>query len=62
MTGDGPEGGPRRTRWLPAAVFSLFALVALADAVVIEKRDAPGFFESFVEARVDSGMIESAII
>jgi len=26
---------PRRTRWLPAAVFSIFALVALADAVVI---------------------------
>lgn len=26
---------PRRTRWLPAVVFSLFALVVLADAVVI---------------------------
>ena len=27
--------GPRRTRWLPATVFSLFALVVLAEAVVI---------------------------
>ena len=35
MTGDVPEGGPRRTRWLPVTVFSLFALVVLADAVVI---------------------------
>lgn len=35
MRGESNAIEPRRTRWLPAAVFSLFALVALADAVVI---------------------------
>ena len=35
MSGESNAIEPRRTRWLPAVVFSLFALVALADAVVI---------------------------
>lgn len=35
MTGATPRPEPRRSRWLPAAVFSLFALMILADAVVI---------------------------
>jgi hypothetical protein len=35
MSGETNTVEPRRTRWLPAAVFSIFALVALADAVVI---------------------------
>jgi len=35
MSGETSAIEPRRTRWLPAAVFSIFALVALADAVVI---------------------------
>jgi len=35
MTGDPPVREPRRSRWLPAVVFSLFALVVIADAVVI---------------------------
>ena len=35
MSGEANAIEPRRTRWLPAAVFSLFALVVLADAVVI---------------------------
>jgi len=35
MTGATPKPEPRRSRWLPAAVFSLFALMLVADAVVI---------------------------
>lgn len=35
MSSESNAREPRRTRWLPAVVFSLFALVALADAVVI---------------------------
>jgi hypothetical protein len=35
MSGESSAIEPRRTRWLPAVVFSLFALVVLADAVVI---------------------------
>lgn len=35
MIGEANAIEPRRTRWLPAVVFSLFALVVLADAVVI---------------------------
>jgi len=35
MTGEHPRPEPRRSRWLPAAVFSLFAVMVLADAVVI---------------------------
>ncbi len=35
MRVEAKEVEPRRTRWLPAAVFSIFALVVLADAVVI---------------------------
>ena len=35
MSGEPNAIEPRRTRWLPAVVFSLFALVVLADAVVI---------------------------
>jgi len=35
MRGESNEMEPRRTKWLPAVVFSLFALVVLADAVVI---------------------------
>lgn len=35
MTGESAVAEPRRSRWLPAVVFSLFAVVFLADAVVI---------------------------
>ena len=35
MSGEPNAIEPRRTRWLPTVVFSLFALVVLADAVVI---------------------------
>ena len=35
MSGELKASEPRRTRWLPAFVFSHFALVALADAVVV---------------------------
>ena len=35
MTGEPSIADERRSRWLPAAVFSLFALIILADAVVI---------------------------
>ena len=35
MNGETPRPAPRRSRWLPAAVFSLFAVMVLADAVVI---------------------------
>ncbi len=35
MVGEPSHAEPRRSRWLPAVVFSLFALVFLADAVVI---------------------------
>jgi hypothetical protein len=35
MSGELNPSEPRRTRWLPAFVFSLFAMVALADAVVV---------------------------
>ena len=35
MTGEPSIADERRSRWLPAAVFSLFALIIVADAVVI---------------------------
>jgi len=35
MTGLGPTSEPRRSRWLPALVVALFAVVVLADAMVI---------------------------
>ncbi len=35
MSTEANASEPRRTRWLPAVVFSLFALVALADVVVV---------------------------
>jgi hypothetical protein len=35
MTSETPRPAPRRSRWLPAAVFSAFAVMLLADAVVI---------------------------
>jgi hypothetical protein len=35
MSAEANASEPRRTRWLPAVVFSLFALVALADVVVV---------------------------
>lgn len=35
MTSETRRPAPRRSRWLPAAVFSAFAVMLLADAVVI---------------------------
>lgn len=35
MTAETEAAGPRRSRWLPAVVFSLFAAILLVDVVVV---------------------------